>query len=67
MRDQYRENHNFKRTARFIAKYDDPAFDPSMPKLALSLFEPQLRRVLAAPKNSMYKEALDEVSALSGS
>jgi hypothetical protein len=67
MRDQYRENPNFKRTARFIAKYDDPAFDPSMAKLDLSLFEPQLRRVLAAPKNSMYKEALSEISALSGS
>jgi len=60
MRDEFRGSDNFKRTARFIAKYDDPAFDPSMPKLELSLFEPQLRRVFAEPKNSLYKEAMTE-------
>ena len=57
-RDQYRDSDNFKRTARFVAMYDDPAFDPSMPILALSLFEPALRRVLAEPINSIYKEAM---------
>ena len=60
MRDEFRGSDNFKRTARFIAKYDDPAFDPSMPKLELSLFEPQLRRVFAEPKNSLYKKAMTE-------
>lgn len=58
MRDQFRDSDNFKRTARFVAKYDDPAFDPSMPTLALSLFEPELRRVLAEPIKSIYKEAM---------
>jgi len=60
MRDQYRGNPNFKRTARFIAKYDDPSFDPDMPKLELSVFEPMVRRVFSAPKNSMYKSFFDE-------
>ena len=60
MRDQYRENPNFKRTARFIAKYDDPSFDPEMPKLALSVFEPMVHRVFSAPKNSMYKSFLED-------
>ena len=59
MRDQFRENDYFKRTARFIAKYDDPAFDPNMPELALSLFEPILRRVFSEPKNSIYKVLTD--------
>ncbi len=58
MRDQYRDSDNFKRTARFVAKYDDPAFDPSVPILSLSLFESALRRVLAEPINSIYKEAM---------
>ena len=61
MRDQFRGSDNFKRTARFIAKYDDPAFDPSWAKLELALFEPQLRRVFAEPKNSLYKEAMSAV------
>jgi predicted HD phosphohydrolase len=59
MRDQFRENDNFKRTARFIAKYDDPSFDPNVPELALSLFEPVVRRVFREPKNSIYKVLTD--------
>ena len=58
MRDQFRDSDNFERTTRFVAKYDDPSFDPSMPTLALSLFEPELRRVLAKPINSIYKAAM---------
>ncbi|MBT3672443.1 MAG: HD domain-containing protein [Porticoccaceae bacterium] len=59
MRDQFRETDHFKRTARFIAKYDDPSFDPDMPELALSTFEPILRRVFSQPKNSIYKALTD--------
>ena len=58
MHDQYRDSDNFKRTAQFVAKYDDPAFDPSMPILSLSLFESVLWRVLAEQINSIYKEAM---------
>jgi len=60
MRDQFRETDHFKRTARFIAKYDDPSFDPDMPKLSLSTFEPILRRVFSQPKNSIYKVLTDD-------
>jgi predicted HD phosphohydrolase len=60
MRDEFRGSENFKRTARFIAKYDDPSFDPSMPKMSLSLFEPMVRSVFAQPKNSMYKVLTDK-------
>jgi hypothetical protein len=31
-----------------------------MPKLALSVFEPMVRRVFSAPKNSMYKSFLED-------
>ena len=60
MRDQFRETDHFKRTARFIAKYDDPSFDPDMPELSLSTFEPILRRVFSQPKNSIYKILTDD-------
>ena len=60
MRDQFRETDHFKRAARFIAKYDDPSFDPDMPKLSLSTFEPILRRVFSQPKNSIYKILTDD-------
>jgi len=59
MRDKYREHEGYKRTARFIAKYDDPAFDASAPKLSLSLFEPMVRNVFATPKQSLYKAAFE--------
>ena len=58
MRDQFADNENFKRTARFIAKYDDPSFDPSMPKMELSLFEPMVRSVFSQPKTSIYKDLM---------
>lgn len=60
MRDQFEANPNYQRTKRFIDNYDDPAFDASKPKLAISLFEDQVRAVLATPKNSLYKTAFDQ-------
>jgi predicted HD phosphohydrolase len=54
MRDQFEGSENYKRTARFVAKYDDPSFDPKMPKLKLDLFEPMLRSVFSRPKQSLY-------------
>lgn len=59
MRDQFLENPNYKRTARFVAKYDDPAFDPEMAKLDLALFEPMVKRVFSAPKQSLYKSFME--------
>ena len=54
MRDQYREHPHFARTVEFCAKYDGPAFDPQGETLPLSFFEPMVRRVFAAPKQTIY-------------
>ncbi|MBV1883925.1 MAG: HD domain-containing protein [Pseudomonadales bacterium] len=59
LRENYRDNPNFERTAKFIDKYDDPAFDAKASKLSLSLFEPMVRNVFSKPKNSLYKNAFD--------
>ncbi|MEO8135951.1 MAG: HD domain-containing protein [Betaproteobacteria bacterium] len=57
MRDQFRGHAHFDRTAHFCEIYDNPAFDPKMECAPLDFFEPMLRRVFAAPKNSIYKDA----------
>lgn len=54
LREQFRGHPHFERTAEFCEKYDQAAFDPDYETMALSEFEPMLRRVFAAPKNSMY-------------
>jgi len=59
MRDAYREHPSFARTEEFCREYDSPAFDPKGETLPLSFFEPMVRRVLAQPKRSLYKAALD--------
>lgn len=56
MREQFRGHPHFERTARFCEIYDNPAFDPKMECAPLEFFEPMLRRVFAAPKNSIYKD-----------
>lgn len=58
MRDNFRDNEYFERTARFIERYDDPAFDASAPKLSLSLFEPLVRKVFSEAKHTIYQDAL---------
>jgi len=59
MRDQFRESEHFERTARFIERYDSPAFDQSKPALSLELFAPLVRKVMAEPKQSLYKAILE--------
>ena len=59
MRDQFIESEYYQRTAKFISRYDDPAFDASKPQLSLSLFEDQVKKVLSNPVNSIYKGAID--------
>jgi predicted HD phosphohydrolase len=61
MRDGYRDSDHYDLTEAFIAKYDNPAFDSSKPKLDLALFAPMVRRVFAAPKRGIYK--MDDVSS----
>ena len=55
MRDQFRSHPHFEHTARFCELYDNPAFDPKAECAPLEFFEPMVRRVFAAPKNTMYK------------
>jgi predicted HD phosphohydrolase len=58
LRDQFKDHPWYTRTAEFVALYDNPAFDPAIDTLPLSHFEPMLRRLMAAPKNSVYKAAM---------
>ena len=59
MREAFRDSPHFARTEEFCAKYDGPAFDREAETLPLDYFEPMVRRVLAQPKNSMYRVAID--------
>ena len=54
-RDRFKGHPHYDQTAEFVELYDNPAFDPAGEVLPLTTFEPILRRLLAAPRNSMYK------------
>jgi predicted HD phosphohydrolase len=54
LREQFRGHPHFERTARFCELYDGPAFDPHCDTMPLTAFEPMLRRLLAAPRQSIY-------------
>ncbi len=59
MRDGLRDHPCYARTAEFVERYDNPAFDPAAETLPLSHFEPMLRRLMAAPKRSVYQGAIE--------
>ncbi|RQO60485.1 phosphohydrolase [Paucibacter sp. KBW04] len=63
MRDQFKDHPAYARTAEFCALYDNPAFDPQGETLPIEAFEPMLRRVLAQPKQSLYKAAMTKKQA----
>ena len=54
MREQYRGHPNFKYTARFCHRHDQNAFDPKYENMPLEAFTPMVRRVMSAPKRSIY-------------
>ncbi|MBT2304610.1 phosphohydrolase [Variovorax paradoxus] len=58
LRDNFRNHPNYERTAEFCELYDNPAFDPKAETLPISEFEPMLKRVMAQPRQSIYKAAL---------
>lgn len=60
MRDQFIDHPYYQRTARFVARYDDPAFDASKPKLELKTFESMVHNVFAMPKKSIYKSVMEQ-------
>jgi len=53
MREMYRGHRWFDRAAKFCELYDAPAFDPRGETLALADFEPMVRRIFAAPKQTL--------------
>jgi len=59
MREGFRGHPHFEATARFCELYDQAAFDPAYDSAPLEFFEPMVRRVMAAPRNSIYKAAID--------
>jgi predicted HD phosphohydrolase len=54
MREAFRGHPHFEDAARFCELYDQAAFDPDYDSAPLAFFEPMVRRVLAAPKRSIY-------------
>ena len=57
MRENFRQHPHFERTAEFCELYDNPAFDARAETLPISEFEPMLRRLMAQPRQSIYKSA----------
>ena len=55
MREQFRGHPHFEYTAQFCHLYDQNSFDPGYDSMPLEAFEPMLQRVVAAPKQSIYK------------
>jgi predicted HD phosphohydrolase len=53
-RDAYRDHPWYAYTEEFCAEYDQNSFDPAYDTLPLEAFEPAVRRVLAAPRASLY-------------
>jgi predicted HD phosphohydrolase len=60
MRDMFKSSPHYERTAEFIERFDNPAFDPAAETLPLQVFEPMVRRLMAAPRHSVYKAALEQ-------
>jgi predicted HD phosphohydrolase len=63
MRDMFASSPYYDRTAEFIERYDNPAFDPKRETLPLDAFEPMVRRLMAAPKHSIYLATADRPGA----
>jgi predicted HD phosphohydrolase len=57
MRDQFDGHPYYDLTAEFCAEFDQPAFDPDYPTMALEEFDPLLRDFFRSPKRSIYRRA----------
>ena len=57
LRDNFKAHPGYEPTAEFCELYDNPAFDPKAETLPIGEFEPMLRRLMAQPKQSIYKAA----------
>ena len=54
MREKFRDHPFFEDTARFCELYDQSAFDRDYESEPLEFFEPMVRRVMAAPKRTVF-------------
>jgi predicted HD phosphohydrolase len=54
MREQFRGHPHFEKTEEFCRVFDQTAFDPNFLSMPLDAFEPMIRRVLSAPRRSIY-------------
>jgi predicted HD phosphohydrolase len=54
LRDQFAGHPCYDLTDEFTAEFDQPAFDPNYPTMALEEFEPLLQSFFANPKRSLY-------------
>jgi predicted HD phosphohydrolase len=55
MRDQFAGHEYYDLCAEFCEVYDQPAFDPDYPTMALDEFAPLLQTFFASPKRSIYQ------------
>ena len=55
IREGHKDHPFYDRTARFVDRYDNPAFDPERTCLGLETFVPMVERVLARPKKTLYQ------------
>jgi predicted HD phosphohydrolase len=55
LRDGLRDHPSYDRTARFVERYDNPAFDAARACLPLDAFAPIVDRVFAKPRRTLYE------------
>ena len=58
-RDMFSGHPSDDLNGEFVAPHDNPAFDPAAQALPISHFEPMVQRLMATPRNSVYKAAMD--------
>jgi predicted HD phosphohydrolase len=58
LRENFRGHPHFEACAEFCEKYDQTAFDADYDTAPLEFFEPMVSRVFAAPKHSIYADAI---------
>ena len=63
LRDQFKGHPHYQRAEEFIELYDNPAFDLQAETLPISHFEPMLCRLMAKPRQSIYKKAMAQPPA----
>lgn len=59
MRDMFLGHQYYNQTQEFVNLYDNPAFNAQCEIYPIEVFEPMLRRLMAAPKNTVYQKAID--------